>query len=188
MKIHYILEDESKSSDLNVLARRLETTTHMKLSPTGSLDRAFHSKSKIPFFDISTDLVDFLSTLRDLVNILNDFACVSSLDVVIAAEKLKSNLADNLSLKLIEVLLDVPEINSAKGEVQVSIDIQAIAEIFYLSIGSFDQLLNIVKLMTLKNISFVSLRTALSGLSRYQHGYSTYYAAVDIILEKFDVR
>jgi len=29
MKIHYILEDESNSSDLNVLARRLETTTPM---------------------------------------------------------------------------------------------------------------------------------------------------------------
>jgi hypothetical protein len=110
----------------------------MKSSPTNSLDRAFHSKSKIPFFDISTDLGDFLSTLRDLVNILNDFACVSSLDVVIAAEKLKSNLADNLSLKLIEVLLDVPEINSAKGEVQVSIDIQAIAEIFYLSSRAYN--------------------------------------------------
>ena len=138
MKIHYILEDESNSSDLNVLARRLETTTPMKSSPIDSLDRAFHSKSKIPFFDISTDLVDFLSTLHDLVNILNDFACVSSSEVVIAADKLKSNLADNLSLKLIEVLLDVPEINSAKGEVQVSIDIQAIAEIFYLSSRAYN--------------------------------------------------
>jgi hypothetical protein len=76
----------------------------MKSSPTNSLDRAFHSKSKIPFFDISTDLGDFLSTLRDLVNILNDFACVSSSDVVIAAEKLKSNLADNLSSKLTQSL------------------------------------------------------------------------------------
>jgi len=192
MKIHYILEEESNSIDLNVLARRLETTP-MKTSPTDSLDRAFPSKSKFPFLDISPDLVDFLSTLRDLVNILNDFACVSSSEVVIAADKLKSNLADNLSLKLIEVLLDVPEINSAKGEVQVSIDIQAIAEIFYLPsrlqfsdlkyFGSFDRLLNIVKLMTLEYISFVSLRTAFSGLGGCQHGYSTDYAAVDIILE-----
>ena len=191
MKIHYILEEESDGSEVNVLARGV--TTPSKTSPTDSLDRAFPLKSKFPFLDISPDLVDFLSTLHDLVNTFNDFACVSSSEVVIAADKLQSNLADNLSLKLIEVLLDVPEINSAKGEVQVSIDMQAIAEIFYLPsrlqfsdlkyFGSFNRLLDIVKLMTLEYISFISLRAAFSGLAGCQHDSSTDYAAVDMILE-----
>ncbi len=190
MKIHHILEEETHSIDSNSLLQRKDDR-HGLLS-WDPRDPQVHSQSKFSSMSISPDLVDLLPTINDLVNCLN--GTEQNTAIVNAADMLRSSLADGLSLNLIEVILSAPEIRSSEGAFQVSVDMQAIAELFSLPIhvqhtskrydGSFARLLDILKLMTLPYHTFSSLRVAFANLAGVQHESTADYGGVEIALEK----
>jgi len=158
------------------------------------LEEDTHSQSKFSSVGISPDLVDLLTTINDLVNCLDGVFHEHNKAVAAAANMLRSSIADGLSIHLIDVILNAPEMHNSKGAIQLSFDVRAVAGLFPLPdhmqhtdkryFGSFDRLIDILTLITLPYQPFSSLRAAFTVLAGIQYECTADYNGIEIALEQ----